>query len=221
VERYRELQSEVLDYYQVKATSRFVDIARPAMRVHVLEAGEGEPVVLFHGGDGEGLNWAPLIGTLQHRAHVFAVDRPGFGLSDAFDYSTVDVRRHASDFTASLLDALGLESATLVGGSMGGFFVLVTAIDRPERVRRLVLSGAAVGVTRDMGEMIKKICSSREAAEEFMRGRDNMEAQKSQYRDMFKVDPAIVPDVYHEARNSRSQAAVRTGNLGDFARPAA
>jgi pimeloyl-ACP methyl ester carboxylesterase len=51
-----------------------------------------------------------------------------------------------------------------------------------------------------MGEMIKKICSSPEAAAEFMRGRDNMEAQKAQYRDMFQVDPAIVPDVFYEAR---------------------
>lgn len=197
---YIELQSKVLAYYGVGATSRFVELARPAMQAHVLEAGEGEPVVLFHGGDGEAMNWAPLLKPLQEKVHVFAVDRPGFGLSDAFDYRTTHIRKHCSDFVVSLLDALGLESATLVGGSMGGFFVLAAGIDHPERVRRIVLSGAAVGTTKDMGEMLKKICSSIEAAEEFMRGRDNMQAQMDQYRYMFNVDPGIVPDIYYEAR---------------------
>jgi pimeloyl-ACP methyl ester carboxylesterase len=198
--RFIDLQTKVLDYYGVDATSRYVQLEQPCMRAHVLEAGEGEPVVLFHGGDGEALNWAPLLKPLQEKVHFFAVDRPGFGLSDAFDYSTVNIRKHCSDFVVSLLDALGLESATLIGGSMGGFFVLAAGIDHPDRVRRIVLSGAAVGTTTDMGDMIKKICSSPEAAAEFMRGRDNMAAQKDQYRYMFNVDPAIVPDIYYEAR---------------------
>jgi pimeloyl-ACP methyl ester carboxylesterase len=199
-QRFKELQAQVLDFYKVKATSRFVDLTDPPMQAHVLEAGVGQPVVLFHGGDGEAFNWAPLMGHLQYHAHIYAVDRPGFGLSDAFDYRTVDLRRHAVGFVTSLLDALGIESATLIGGSMGSFFVLAAALAVPQRVRRVILSGAAVGTTRDMGEMIKKICSSPEAAAEFMRGRDNMEAQKAQYRDMFQVDPAIVPDVFYEAR---------------------
>jgi pimeloyl-ACP methyl ester carboxylesterase len=198
--RFVELQSQVLAYYGVKATSRFVELARPAMRAHVLEAGQGQPVVLFHGGDGEAVNWAPLLKPLQEQVHVFAVDRPGFGLSDAFDYRDTNLREHCSDFVVSLLDALHLESATLIGGSMGGFFVLTAGIDHPDRVRGIVLAGAAVGTTREMGEMMKKICSSPEAAVEFMRGRDNMQAQKDQYRNMFNVDPGIVPDIYYEAR---------------------
>jgi len=43
----------------------------------------------------------PARGPLQRHAQIFAVDRPGCGLSDAFDYRTVDLRNHAADFVAS------------------------------------------------------------------------------------------------------------------------
>ncbi len=195
-----EWQGRLLDYYGVQATSRFLELKNPSMRAHVLEAGEGEPALIFHGGDGEAVNWAPLMGPLQKRLHIYAVDRPGFGLSDAFDYRTGDLRSHAADFVESLLDTLGLDSATLIGGSMGGFFCLAAALAHPERVRNLVLVGYAAGATMEVSEGLRMICGTPGLAEEFMKGRDNMEAQKSQYREMFHVDPETVPDIYFETR---------------------
>lgn len=200
IQRFVELQAQLLDFYGVQATSRFVELASPRMRAHVLEAGAGEPVVIFHGGDGEAVNWAPLLGRLQQHAHVFAVDRPGFGLSDPFDYRQVDIRAHAGEFVTSLLDALGLESATLIGGSMGGFFVLVTALDHPARVRRLILVGYALGLTKEVGTALQTIAGTPELAAHFMDGKDSMEAQHQQYRGMFGIDPATIPDLYFETR---------------------
>ena len=84
-QRFVALQQKLLEYYGARATSKFLDLKAPAMRVHALEAGEGESVVLFHGGDGEGVNWAPIMGPLQTKFRLLAVDRPGFGLSDASD----------------------------------------------------------------------------------------------------------------------------------------
>jgi pimeloyl-ACP methyl ester carboxylesterase len=197
---FMQLQSELLAYYRVKATSRFVELARPRMRAHLLEAGKGEPVVMLHGGDGEAVNWAPLMGPLQKQVRVFAVDRPGFGLSDAFDYRTADLRTHAADFVASMLAALGLESATLIGGSMGGFFALAATLAHPELIRKLVLVGYPAGATKDISEGMRVLCGTPGMPEQFMKGRDTMEAQRSQYRDMFHVDPATVPDLYFETR---------------------
>lgn len=199
VERFVTLQSRLLDHYGVRATSRFVDLARPAMRAHYLEAGEGEPLIFLHGGDGEAVNWAPLMAVLQHHAHIYAVDRPGFGLSDAFDYRQVDLRAHAAEFVDSLLAALGLSAATVVGGSMGGFFALSAALDRPARIRRLVLAGYAAGTTREIGGLAR-LCGTPGAPEAFMASRASMEAQRSQYRDMFHIDPDTVPDLYFETR---------------------
>lgn len=200
VRHFTELQARLLGHYGVRAASRFVRLERPAMTAHVLVAGRGEPVVILHGGDGEAVNWAPLLAPLQDRVAAFAADRPGCGLSDAFDYRTVDLRSHAADFVASLLDGLGLESASLVAGSMGGFFALAAALAHPSRVRRLVLVGFAAGMTPEIGPAMRKICASPETAAEFMKDRDTMEAQKGQYRDMFHFDPARLPDLYFESR---------------------
>ena len=80
------LQDRLLAYYRVEATSRLVSLRQPALTAHLLEAGAGEPAVVLHGGDGEAVDWAPLLRRLQDHLHVYAVDRPGFGLSDPFDY---------------------------------------------------------------------------------------------------------------------------------------
>lgn len=94
--RFAEVQRQLLDYYGVRAESRFVPLREPAMRAHVLEAGEGEPMVIRHGGDGQAVDWAPLMAPLQHHFHICAADRPGFGLSDSFDYRRTDLRDHAA-----------------------------------------------------------------------------------------------------------------------------
>ena len=83
---FAERQEALLEFYDLPARSRYLDIERPQMRVHLLEAGEGEPLVLIHGGDGEGALWAPLMTELEDDFRLYALDRPGCGLSDPFDY---------------------------------------------------------------------------------------------------------------------------------------
>ena len=78
-------------------------------------------------------------------------DRPGFGLSGPHDYRRVDYRADATRWLLDLTDALGAEQIDLVGGSMGGFLAIAFAAAHPERVRRLVLSGAPGGLFPRMG----------------------------------------------------------------------
>lgn len=197
---YLELQDSVLDHFGVNAESIFVMTAQPKMRVHMLRAGHGDPVIVFHGGDGEGWNWAPLIAELQGGYAIYSVDRPGFGLSDMFEYASVNLRQHASDFVVSLIDALGLEKANVVGGSMGGFFALCGALDHPDRVSNVALVGMPVGFFNVAPDSLIELCSLPGRAEEFMDSVGNLDGQRWQYREMFHVDPATVPDVYFRAR---------------------
>lgn len=199
-QRFIELQQKLLDYYGVLAKSRYVHVKEPPLRVHLLEAGQGEPVLIFHGGDGEAVNWAPLMAPLQQRLHLFAVDRPGFGLTDYFDYRGVDLRRHAANFVRSLLDALELESATLMGGSMGGFFALATALAYPQRVKKLILAGMPAGISSSLPIPLRIICGVPGMAKLFMAGRPSMKSQRQQYEKMFHVDLAKVPDLFLETR---------------------
>jgi pimeloyl-ACP methyl ester carboxylesterase len=199
-QRFIQLQQKLLDYYGVHATSRYVDLKNPRLKAHVLEAGHGDPIVILHGGDGEAVNWAPLMTPLQKRLHIFAADRPGFGLSDAFDYRKVDLRSHAASFVASLLDALDLESAVLMGGSMGGFFSLAAALAYPERVKKLILMGMPLGLAKSIPVPMRIICGVPGLAQLFVSGRPSMENQRKQYERMFHVDLAKVPDLYLQAR---------------------
>ncbi len=108
-------------------------------RVHVVTKGAGRPVVLIHGSGSPGLFWLPLVARLDGMC-LIVVDRPGFGLSDPVPAADTP-RRTATEWIGRLLDALGLDSATLVGHSMGGLWSLHFALARPERVTGLAMVG--------------------------------------------------------------------------------
>ena len=124
----------------VQVASRRVRLADPPVAVRVLEAGEGPPLVLVHGSGMSASTWAPLMPYLGTR-HVIAFDLPGFGLSDAFDYSGRSLRAHAVAQLTSLLDALDLERVPIVGTSLGGMWALCLAVDAPDRVAAVASLG--------------------------------------------------------------------------------
>jgi pimeloyl-ACP methyl ester carboxylesterase len=113
-----------------------------------IEVGQGPPLLLLHGGLGEAFQWAHILPALARRHRVMAVDRPGHGLADPFDYRGVDVLRHARRFLGDILDAEALSSVPIVASSMGGLWAVSFALAHPERVPRLVLAGAPAGITR-------------------------------------------------------------------------
>ena len=108
-------------------------------------AGSGAPVLLLHG-SGPGVtawaNWRLTIPVLAQHRYVIAPDIVGFGYTerpDGFDYTLAEWTDHA----IGVLDALDLDRVDLVGNSFGCALALALAIHHPERVRRLVLMGAA------------------------------------------------------------------------------
>jgi pimeloyl-ACP methyl ester carboxylesterase len=112
----------------------------PDVSIGVRECGAGEPVVFIHGSGMSGPTWAPVIAHLPDRRSI-AIDLPGFGLSDRCSYSGRSLRAHAVAQLTSVLDALGLERAPLVGTSLGGMWALCLALDAPERVSAVVSLG--------------------------------------------------------------------------------
>ncbi|HYJ67771.1 MAG TPA: alpha/beta hydrolase [Nocardioidaceae bacterium] len=109
--------------------------------VHVIEAGDGPPVVHLHGNNTSSLSHLML---LEHLTGVrsYLVDRPGFGLSDPEPFPRGTFRDCAVRFVIEVFDELGLESAVLAGASGGGTWAIWCALDRPERVRGLVMLGS-------------------------------------------------------------------------------
>lgn len=125
--------------------SHYVDV--DGIRTHYLAMGEGEPLILIHGGgagaDGWG-NWHSCLNAYAERFRVIAYDMPGFGRTDkpspeTYDYSQANRNRHLRD----LISALHLEKIHLIGNSMGGATALGLAIDEPSLVEKMVLMGSA------------------------------------------------------------------------------
>jgi pimeloyl-ACP methyl ester carboxylesterase len=119
-------------------------------KTRVLELGDGPPLVLVHGAFDNAALWAPILTALAERHRVVAVDLPGHGLADPFDYEAADLTTLGATFLRDVLDRLDLERVDLAGCSLGGFVTTAFALHAPERVGRLVLVGAPVGVTRDV-----------------------------------------------------------------------
>jgi pimeloyl-ACP methyl ester carboxylesterase len=117
--------------------SRSVDVSDGG-RVHLLETGAGNPVVLLHGTGNSAGFLLPLLNEL-HGVHAMAPDLPGVGLSDPIDLPRARYRQAAVAWLDRLLDALSLDATALVGHSGGGLWALWYALAHPERVKRLVL----------------------------------------------------------------------------------
>lgn len=124
--------------------ARFVDV--DGLKTRYFEKGEGEPLVLFHGGhfgssdnvdsaDNWDLNWDGFAESF----HVYAVDKLGQGYTDNprsdEEYTMASVVKHAYGF----IRRMGLDHVNIVGHSRGGFLVTRLTLEHPELVKTLTI----------------------------------------------------------------------------------
>ena len=103
--------------------------------------GAGDPVVLLHGGLGNGDHWANQVPALVEAKHlVIAVDSRGQGRSTR-SAAKISYGAMASDVIA-VMDKLAIKQAAIVGWSDGGEMAMKLAIAHPERVTKLFVFGA-------------------------------------------------------------------------------
>ena len=107
-------------------------------------SGSGPPLLLIMGMSGTALHWGePFLCALREDFELIAYDHRGVGNSTALD-GPVTILQMAQDAVA-LLDALELDSAHVLGISMGGMVAQELAITSPERVAGLVLACTTPG----------------------------------------------------------------------------
>jgi pimeloyl-ACP methyl ester carboxylesterase len=107
-----------------------------------VEIGSGPPLVFIHGLGGSWQNWLENLPHFAASHRCIAMDLGGFGESEPVE-GDVTIERYARA-VHELLAALDIDSAAVIGNSMGGFIALELAIRFPELVERLVLVSAAV-----------------------------------------------------------------------------
>src|SRR5688572_24093562 len=106
--------------------------------------GEGEPLVLLHGGMVTIETWSAQRAALAERFRVYLPERRGHGRTPDVP-GPVGYELMGLD-TIAFMEALGITSAHLVGWSDGGVVALEVALPRPDLVRRLVLMGTIAHV---------------------------------------------------------------------------
>src|SRR5262245_40141887 len=102
--------------------------------------GEGKPVVLLHGNGGSIRSRAALIEEFSKKYKVIAFDNRWHGRSDCpAGYLTYE---QMADDVDKTLQHLGIDSAYIWGHSDGGIIGLLVAIHHPDKVKKLLASGA-------------------------------------------------------------------------------
>lgn len=109
---------------------------------------EGEPtnpaILFIHGFGGSTFTWRDILEPVANQGfYALALDLPPFGLSSknpALDYS----RSAMADLVAAFMDELGINSATIVGHSMGGAVTAQFAVRHSERVEKLVFVAGGI-----------------------------------------------------------------------------
>lgn len=127
---------EWLDRDEFPFESHYIDLEMGKM--HYVDEGRGEPIVMVHGNPTWSYLYRHLIKDLSSGFRCIAMDHIGFGLSDKPADWIYSPEEQGKNVTA-LIESLNLEEITLVVQDWGGPIGLSYAINHPENIKRLII----------------------------------------------------------------------------------
>ncbi|MCE5190150.1 MAG: alpha/beta fold hydrolase [Eubacteriales bacterium] len=176
----------------------FVEVTLPATgdeeeceiaRIHYLEAGVGEPLLLIHSVGQSLYTWRNVFAELSDNYRVIAIDLPGHGYSsrpDSFSYTADDIAAVLNSF----LDALNVKSAHMIGFSLGAMYMLRFLSLFPRRVANCIAISPG-GVTEQMPKLVHRLQTPMVAT--FARNLYTASNVRAMLTECF-ADPALVDD---------------------------
>jgi 4,5:9,10-diseco-3-hydroxy-5,9,17-trioxoandrosta-1(10),2-diene-4-oate hydrolase len=108
--------------------------------IRYFTGGEGDPLVVIHGGGDGASGWLESVAPLCKKYRVYVPDLPGFGQSQQMG-DKQEISRYV-EFVEDFSSSLGLDSFHLMGHSIGGSIALRYALKFPHRIGKLVLVGS-------------------------------------------------------------------------------
>jgi 3-oxoadipate enol-lactonase len=122
--------------------------ATDKVRLYYEEVGQGTPILFVHEFASDHRGWEPQLREFGKRHRCIAYSARGYTPSDLPDDPSAYSYQHVMRDAVAVLDHLKIDSAHLIGLSMGGYTSLQVALNHPKRVRSLVLAGTGSGSER-------------------------------------------------------------------------
>jgi pimeloyl-ACP methyl ester carboxylesterase len=203
---FSKAQAAVLDRYAIKAEEVWIKAPIVGGQAHILVTGEGPPVVMLNGIGTPAAMWAPLMTRLDG-VRLYAVDLPGYGLTDISPNFADDLSANAVRFLTEVLDGLGLDRPVVVANSLGSLWACRLAIDEPGRVAALVHVGCPAIVFDTSAPLPMRLLSIRPLGRVMMKLRPPSEHQVEQLARLVHEHP-LPPEI--------AQLIVATERLDHF-----
>ena len=127
-----------LEKWPVPYQTKYVPTAYGDTHVIISGPETGDPLVLLHGYATSSTVWRPNIAALANRYRVYALDlMPNLGKSRV--KRIFSDRAEFAEWLTEVLDELQIEQADMMGQSMGGFLTTSYALEKPDRLKKIVL----------------------------------------------------------------------------------
>ncbi|MCF6138392.1 2-succinyl-6-hydroxy-2,4-cyclohexadiene-1-carboxylate synthase [Pseudalkalibacillus berkeleyi] len=123
---------------------------------HVRIEGEGEPLLLLHGFTGSCVDWLPFVDKWKDRYQLILVDLMGHGKTDHPKDVDEYAMNKATEALNHILSELKIESAYVLGYSLGGRVALSFAMRYPKRVKKLILESSSPGLQTEEERLERK-----------------------------------------------------------------
>ena len=166
---------------------------------------KGNPaIILLHGFTGDHTTWKNLSNTLKASFQVVAIDLLGHGKTDSPDWLDRYKMENAAKDIIHLMDLLQIDSAHLLGYSMGGRLALGTAMLYPKRIKTLILESASPGLKTEQ-EKVSRMQSDdpwqfrilEQGIENFVNYWENIP--------LFQTQKRLPTDIQNQIRSQRLQ----------------
>jgi pimeloyl-ACP methyl ester carboxylesterase len=131
----------------IKGLLRRKHVKIGALDVGYVTGGQGEPLLIIHGGGNSGDAWQKNAIEFSRHYRVYVPDLPGFGSSQPI--SEQFILSEYISFMEDFCRHLGLDNFHLIGHSLGGSIALQYSLSHPERVKRLVLI-SSIGLGKEI-----------------------------------------------------------------------
>lgn len=192
-EDFSKAQAAVLDHYGLMAEEDRIEAPVIAGHAHILVTGKGPPVVVLNGIGVPAAMLAPLMVRLDG-VRQYAVDLPGYGLTDTTLTFADDLRANAVRFLTEVLDGLGLDRPVIVANSLGSLWANWLAIDQPHRVAALAHIGCPAIVLDTSAPLPMRLLSAQPLGRLMMKLQPPSERQVRQLARMVHEHP-LPPEI--------------------------